>query len=281
VSIFIQSLDTAYVLSENGTLLKTTNGGVNWNVLTNLGVSTTDVNFITSNIGFILSDNGKIYKTNDSGVSWNLITTGVTNFLTNSFFTTIDTGFVVGNMGVILKTTDSGNNWSVVFNDNTFYYLGAIAFINNNIGYAVGGEGENGGRILKTIDGGLTWNIDLTGAGNVLFDIDFTANNIGFVSGNYGALLKNTSNLTASTNSNAHLDSGSFIYPNPATNKLYIQVDHKSDISIYRITGQRIFNINGAIGLNEVNTDLLSNGTYLIYIDSNGSKKVEKLIIDK
>jgi photosystem II stability/assembly factor-like uncharacterized protein len=274
-------LDTAYVLSENGNLLKTTNGGVNWNSITNLGVATTDVNFINSNVGFILSNNGKIYKTIDSGASWNQISTGVTNFLKNSFFTSIDTGFVVGNLGVILKTTDSGDNWSVVFNDNSFYYLNAISFINNDIGFAVGGEGNDGGRILKTIDGGLNWNIDITGAGNVLFDIDFTANNIGFVSGNYGALLKNTSEMTASLNSNANLNSGCFIYPNPAANKLYIQVDKKSDISIYRITGQCIFNINGAIGLNEVNTALLSNGTYLIYIDTNGNKKVERLIIDK
>jgi len=67
-SVYFTSVDTGYAVGDNGTILKTTDGGINW--LTQN--SCTDVN------------------------------------LYSVHFPSVDTGYVVGDCGTILKTTDGG-----------------------------------------------------------------------------------------------------------------------------------------------------------------------------
>ncbi len=79
----------------------------------------------------------------------------------------IDTskGFACGYFGKIIMTTDEGETWTEV-QSNTTVTLYGINFINDQVGFAVGGEGSCGGTgcepiggvIVKTTDGGLTWN---------------------------------------------------------------------------------------------------------------------------
>jgi photosystem II stability/assembly factor-like uncharacterized protein len=81
------------------------------------------------------------------------------HFLDNS------NGFACGYFGKIIITQDEGKTWSEVQTNITTHLYG-IDFINSHVGVAVGGESSCGGNhcepiggvIVKTSDGGLTWN---------------------------------------------------------------------------------------------------------------------------
>jgi photosystem II stability/assembly factor-like uncharacterized protein len=65
----------------NGTIVKTTDGGNNWNLI-NIGI-TTDLNSIYFNqgIGYIVGSGGVIFKTTDNGNSWQNENSGTQNWL--------------------------------------------------------------------------------------------------------------------------------------------------------------------------------------------------------
>ncbi len=91
--------------------------------------------------------------------------------LTDIFFLNASIGFMVSYDGEIYKTTDNGVSWNLKYTNPTanqpFYQ---ILFVDENLGYVVGGSAScggtgcspSGGIILKTIDGGNTWSTVLT-----------------------------------------------------------------------------------------------------------------------
>jgi photosystem II stability/assembly factor-like uncharacterized protein len=87
---------------------------------------------------------------------WNQQTSGTTKNLWGVSFVDQNLGFVCGESGTILKTTDGGINW-VPQNSGTIYQLAGIQFIDANIGYCASWS-DNGGILLKTVNGGATWN---------------------------------------------------------------------------------------------------------------------------
>jgi photosystem II stability/assembly factor-like uncharacterized protein len=66
-------------------------------------------------------------------------------------------GFAISRNGKIVKTKDGGYHWSV-FSPGVDFYLNRIQFINNEIGFVVGGD-STGGYLLKTPDAGATWQL--------------------------------------------------------------------------------------------------------------------------
>jgi photosystem II stability/assembly factor-like uncharacterized protein len=80
------------------------------------------------------------------------------------YFQNESTGYCATDSGKIYKTINGGVNW-VINNTPTNLPIYAISFVNDNIGYAVGGQsscsGNNchvpGSVVLKTEDGGSTW----------------------------------------------------------------------------------------------------------------------------
>jgi hypothetical protein len=133
------------VVGDNGTILKTTDGGTNWiskpsGTTNNLS----KVQFPSPNVGYAIKRwSGILLKTIDGGESWNTINSGLTNIndisciSENIFYVTDDNG--------LKKTTNGGATFEIV-NANTY---GLIQFINEQIGYA--------GGAFKTTDGGITW----------------------------------------------------------------------------------------------------------------------------
>lgn len=60
----------------------------------------------------IRSDYGGVIKTTNGGDPWVLLTTGLARFLKGIYFTDSDTGYVVGSFGTISKTTNGGTSWT-------------------------------------------------------------------------------------------------------------------------------------------------------------------------
>lgn len=117
------------------------------------------VSFPSPLIGYLLLSNGDVYSTGDGGDSWKkqgvapgAVATGGTEAVRDIHFNNLSTG-VLSIGGRILQTADAGQTWTPVKT------VGATAlfnfeFIDANIGYAVGDHTD----MLKTVDGGLTWN---------------------------------------------------------------------------------------------------------------------------
>ncbi len=71
-------------------------------------------------------------------------------------------------------------------NSGTTQYLNSVYFTNANIGVVVGETGT----IIKTTDGGTTWQFKVSGTTNHLNVVRFSSTNVGYIGGDNGVLLK-------------------------------------------------------------------------------------------
>ena len=193
-SVFFQNENVGFVCGKNGVLLSTTDGGTNWNrndldTLWHLN----KIFFVDQNIGWICGVRN-LYQTKDGGSTWQLNSYGWNVITDISFIDSLNGwGFFQDATGwsVVRNTEDGGENWQFQFIAQ--WYSEDLFFINELIGWAVGREfiyrTENGGqdwnatgflyydlfsdvyfidssigwvvgdygRILKTINGGVTF----------------------------------------------------------------------------------------------------------------------------
>jgi hypothetical protein len=70
------------------------------------------VSFINNEIGWVAGQNGTILHTTNGGINWESIESGTTNWLRSIHFTDALTGWVTGRGGKILQTSDGGANWT-------------------------------------------------------------------------------------------------------------------------------------------------------------------------
>jgi photosystem II stability/assembly factor-like uncharacterized protein len=124
-----------------------------------------DVFFIDGNRGWVVGNSGVILNTTNGGTKWN-IQSGVSaeQLLHIEFIDTLN-GFVAGvdtSGGILYRTIDGGNTWNVVAAIPRSYYLRPIEdvkFSTRSKGLAVGIDRT----VLKTTDGGTTWQTMLNG----------------------------------------------------------------------------------------------------------------------
>ena len=87
---------------------------------------------------------------------WQELNTGVTENLYSVYCVDTNTIFVCGWNGVILKSEDGGNTWQEKYRQER-YDWSKIKFLDNNIGFVLGDDGNYNNKLFKTIDGGETW----------------------------------------------------------------------------------------------------------------------------
>ncbi len=145
-AVCFTDINTGYVCGTNGTILKTTNAGLNWNPL-NASVSGTlnDICFADVTTGFCGGNMG-ILKTTNSGQNWSSISTTPANKIA------CREGILYSaTMNSVDKSTNSGANWTNVMAPGVAVH--GIYFVNGNTGYANGYNGLH----RKTTNGGLNW----------------------------------------------------------------------------------------------------------------------------
>jgi len=193
---FINSL-TGYGAGYNNTITKTTNGGATWNS-ENPFISNhilKSISFSNSQTGFAVgintqSSSALIYRTTNAGVNWVLNNLQAQNVEFRSVcFPVPDTGYIVGaqsddNSGVIYKTFDGGITW--IQTAATYRSLNSVFFVNSKVGYAVG----KNGMVLKTIDGSVIWNSQLSNTEQDINSVYFVEENVGFTAGASGIVQK-------------------------------------------------------------------------------------------
>ncbi len=184
---------------DNGTILKTTNGGSTWLSLSipqGAPYTLNSIYFIDSITGYMIGQDSKgqaaIFKTINGGSDWVILSSKISYELNSIYFTDANTGYAVGIcyktgnfIQSILKTTDAGNTWKdlslPVSSGGAYYWINSVYFINSNIGFVVGN-----GIILKTINAGNTWStVSLPSgiANDYIFSVYFTDADNGYAVG--------------------------------------------------------------------------------------------------
>ncbi|MDA3911390.1 MAG: YCF48-related protein [Bacteroidales bacterium] len=104
--------------------------------------------------------NARIYYSDDFGENWNVQFTDTIYYdFQSCYFVDSLSGWAVGDEGVVYSTNNGGNSWVSLTNDYKHVdFFRSTYFVDSLCGYVVG-RGEY--RVLKTLDGGVTWeNID-------------------------------------------------------------------------------------------------------------------------
>lgn len=175
---FPTTTTTGYTVGDNGTILKTTNGGSSWSSVTSnySNYSFSDVHFVTTDIGFVCGENdpgqnpagaGIILKTIDGGTSWTELAIGLAHPVRDLFVLNENEIYAAGGAELLfsklIKSEDGGATWSELAS----YYdavIEGLYFTSSDTGY-VGIYESAGGDVnptlstwLSTTDGGTTFN---------------------------------------------------------------------------------------------------------------------------
>ncbi|HHJ52886.1 MAG TPA: T9SS type A sorting domain-containing protein, partial [Caldithrix abyssi] len=184
---------TGYAVGTNGTILKTENGGAEWQPITS-GVEyhLEAVTFLDDRTGFAVGWGGTILRTDDSGRSWQQVPSGINTMLRSVVFNNRQTGWAVGEKGVILRTGNGGQSWSTFFSNVDYDFYQAF-FSNDSCGWIVGGKWsgwEYNPVVFRTIDGGSNWVISSTPGQDAMRAVFFISPQKGWIAGTRGQILR-------------------------------------------------------------------------------------------
>ncbi|MCX6153122.1 MAG: YCF48-related protein [Candidatus Kapabacteria bacterium] len=143
-SAYFWDENNGMVVGDNGTILKTTNGGSSWNTKNQLTAENLlSVHFANSNVGFISGTNGTILKSNDAGETWFSVVSGVNAHLRSIYSVSSGVIYTAGTGGVILKSTDGGDTPAISTNVFSGTYCSGTTI---NISFIVSGAYFNNGN---------------------------------------------------------------------------------------------------------------------------------------
>ncbi|MBK8965093.1 MAG: hypothetical protein IPM36_00130 [Lewinellaceae bacterium] len=146
-----------------------------------------DVFFLNQQKGWTCNSNGQIYQTKDGGQNWTLQYDQFGIHLRSIEFLNDSIGFCGGlNAGAkLFRTTDGGQNWVNITNQIPGLPGGicGLSCPGNNVVYGCG-QWSGPGYVIKSTDGGLTWEvIDQSALTSRLIDVFFITPDSGWVSG--------------------------------------------------------------------------------------------------
>jgi photosystem II stability/assembly factor-like uncharacterized protein len=165
---------------------------------TGVKTSISDVCFIDKHTGWAVGWPEVILHTRDGGNTWErqYADRGKPSVGFNGvFFVDHNTGWIVGDHNVVLKTDNGGLTWleqdiglkpvrvGPILRDYDFF---GVHFLDRNNGWIVGFFGR---ILLHTENGGLTWEVQKTGANHILWGVRFIDGDNGWAVGSHGTIL--------------------------------------------------------------------------------------------
>jgi photosystem II stability/assembly factor-like uncharacterized protein len=142
----------------SGIILKTVNGGNNWNTLLTSSQLIAKISFPSQSTGYIAAKDG-FYKTTNSGLNFTFYSVpGL--YCVACFFTSIDTGYFAGGTSYsnIYKTVNGGVNFTIITVTSVPNIIYDIYFTSTNTGFCT-----LGGTIYMTTNAGLNWTSKISG----------------------------------------------------------------------------------------------------------------------
>ena len=199
-AIFVVDKKNIYTLGISNinrvrTIFKTTDGGDYWfNVYSNVqDVNFNSLWFLNPDIGIVIGsyddgtyERGLILRTTNGGTSW------IENIV-NEFDGITDLQFLDSTKGYFIakseknhflcKTEDMCKTWSVITQRS--YSITSYKFLNRDTIFAIMGDSITANNIMKSIDGGVTWQ-NIQSFNIRLEKIDFNLSGNGFLLGSIG-----------------------------------------------------------------------------------------------
>lgn len=210
----------AWICGNNGTVLRTTDGGYNWTNLSGNGIPANvslvnifGLNNSTAIVSGFIGSNTFVFRTTNSGTSWQQVFTQTGGFINSVWMTAATNGFMegdpVGGRWSLWKTTDSGANW-----DSSGLYLaqsGSESGWNNSL-WLNGTKiwfGTNNSRIYYSSNSGTNWLVQTTPANVNIYSIWFETLSAltGFAAGDS---LRKTTNSGSIWLTNPSIGAGNF-----------------------------------------------------------------------
>jgi photosystem II stability/assembly factor-like uncharacterized protein len=304
-------------IAGNDAIYKTRDGGNTWFELPKTGMLTgtfnfTDVHFVDTNNGYVCGSS-IIFKTNNGGNTWDTLGTSIATIrsidLPNSLtvygcgayagigkislgiktFNTIpgtsvalnkirfkeSIGIVVGDSNTIIRINKAEVVSALPIRDS--FLLKSVCSPMGDYWWTVGSKG----RIMASTDSGKTWVTEGVGiTSQLLNNVFFRNNNLGWAVGENGVLLKYTNSTSISEQV---ATSKLSIFPNPASNVVSIEnIVANTVVSICDLTGKTIVTKKASSSQMDMDISGFANGFYLVQASLNGQYLGQsKLIISK
>jgi photosystem II stability/assembly factor-like uncharacterized protein len=185
--VFTDSL-TGYIVTSGdslgqGYIIKTINGGNNWNIIKTDSSWFTHV-FVLNKDTMFFTPTGSILKTTNSGINWTKILLPGYTFANGICAINSDTIWFACPLapylgGGLYRTTNGGQNWELQFTNisGVSGYAQTIYMYNRNIGFM----GTDHGELLKTSNSGVNWTKVYTSIYTEILDICFKDSLTGYL----------------------------------------------------------------------------------------------------
>jgi photosystem II stability/assembly factor-like uncharacterized protein len=187
---------TAYAVGNYGTILKSTNRGLDWKVQKSGTIlDLNSLSIIDNDTIYVCSKNLNVFKTTNGGKTWvNVFNKSISSNESAIFFASPAVGYLAGDGTTLYKTINYGKTWMEISAGYDFQNISSMYFTSDNVGYATVGYGSPY-RTLKTINGGLSWTASNNpiGANESSNAITFINDSIGYQVGDMGLILLDNS----------------------------------------------------------------------------------------
>lgn len=296
---FTDSLN-GWMCGFNGTVVKTTNGGISWMPSQrDSGAGSSfpayNLSFYNNTYGFACGGyydiGGVIWKTTDSGMNWKSMQVGSEPFGGIHYFDSLNVIAAGGDFEFganLAKTTNGGLSWEYI-PLNIFGIAASVAFRTPLEGWLAL---SFTGNFARTTDGGESWLVIPSPDSNGVYDIKFINSRNGWAVGKNGAVYKYDASVGINIVSNS-LPARFILYQNypnpfnPAT-KIKFDVPHAEGVQlrIYDVTGREIrMLVNKHIGPGtyeaEWNAKSFSGGVYFCTLKAGDYIQTKKLMLIK
>lgn len=252
--------------------LKTVNGGDNWSGRYDFPVRGYDakVRFISPQQGFVWYQR-LLYTTRDGGTSWTKVDSFPEN-INDLRMLNPTQGMLVGNDGFVAYTSDSGKNWTNIPNA-IFDNFGDIRILGPGSAEGIIWDG-NVSEYYSTTDSGRTWT--QLAAGNFVRRMDLSPDGSRwFWGGN-----NNVYRLSQTTDIAPVAETKWVVYPNPVSDQLYFATQQPHALlDLYDLAGRLQYSERfETAGQQNVNTQNLKPGTYLLRLTDGGKTAQQRLL---
>ncbi|MBI1799511.1 MAG: Ig-like domain-containing protein [Candidatus Eisenbacteria bacterium] len=203
LDVWFATRDTGWVVGANGVVLRTFDRGATWQRKTPTSFDLQSVSFAGTRDGWAVGNGGVILGTHDRGISWYIVQPSITAQALNAVWRSATpapwavgdgTAWAAGQSGATPRAVATADSlmWELD-NAGASNNLLGVCYPSDRIGYAVGYNSGGVGLVLRTDDGGVTWQTQSPNTQFRLKDVFFTDPLNGWAVGRNGTILHTSS----------------------------------------------------------------------------------------